>query len=293
MSLLPCLYSSERIYICINQSCISFSSLLNIPQAQRRTGGTGLGLYALSKRMEALGGTCGVKDRSDGARGSCFWISIPFKPDELMDSQILRIEPGSIHRAPEKDASSTRIASMMTGFINQHSGEVTAAEDSAAAPIPTDIPTPISTPKLPSLRILLVDDSALIRKATSRALIKEGHHVEMAQHGAECLKILEASQSNPCEYDFDLILMDLQMPVMDGLETTRRIREMEHAVAQESDGGTCKNPHITIVGATANTAGDSRADCMAIGMDGFMEKPLKIQNVQSYISNLNIEALSV
>jgi CheY-like chemotaxis protein len=135
------------------------------------------------------------------------------------------------------------------------------------------------------LKILLVDDSVLIQKTTSRALIKEGHHVEVAQHGAECLEMLEASQLATCVYDFDLILMDLQMPVMGGLEATRRIRAMEKSAT--SGGGTSSSgPHIKIVGVTASTEGEARSDCIDNGMDGFMEKPLVVKQLLAYISKL-------
>ena len=50
-------------------------------QGMRLAGGTGLGLYSLSKRIDALGGKCGVNDRDDGVQGACFWFSFPYKPD--------------------------------------------------------------------------------------------------------------------------------------------------------------------------------------------------------------------
>ena len=237
-------------------------------QAQRRTGGTGLGLYSLSKRLESLGGSCGVKDRSDGASGSCFWISVPFKPDESVGG--VDVEPS--FRLTRKN-SSPSIISLMEGFIKSDGG------DEGYGGQNSDADNMTSMHDKPCLKILLVDDSNLIQKTTSRALIKEGHKVEVAQHGAECLKMLEASQSAPCEYSFDLILMDLQMPVMDGLEATRRIRALEKGASSATG-----SPHILIIGVTANTEGEARDDCMDCGMDGFMEKPLRMKHFHEYIT---------
>ena len=246
-------------------------------QAQRRTGGTGLGLYALSKRLESLGGNCGVKDRSDGASGSCFWISIPFKPDEMGEAEgeaslTLPLLAAQDFSAPprEEEEANAGIAALMSGFIKQDKIASTGDDEPGET--------------VPPLRIMLVDDSSLIRKATSRALIKEGHQVEVAQHGAECIKLLEASILTPCEYGFDLILMDLQMPVMDGLEATRRIRALEYM--KSTEGGARGAQHILIVGVTANTEVEARVDCLESGMDGFMEKPLKIKDFQNYVATL-------
>ena len=153
-------------------------------QAQRRTGGTGLGLYSLSKRMESLGGNCGVADRSDGASGSCFWITIPFKPDESVvevEGMSMRSIENSartkldIHaeKNPTGRVASTDMNSLMSGFIHRESDGM------------IDVMSVRSRAQHSGLKILLVDDSNLIRKATGRSLAAEGYHVEVAQHGAE------------------------------------------------------------------------------------------------------------
>jgi len=77
---------------------------------------------------------------------------------------------------------------------------------------------PIATGKyssdLKTLSILLVEDSVLIQKTTSKALQREGYEVDIARNGVECLRMIEKKI-------YDFILMDLQMPVMDGIETTK------------------------------------------------------------------------
>jgi CheY-like chemotaxis protein len=173
----------------------------------------------------------------------------------------------------------------MTGILKHNDNDILESDEED---------TPVSDEKAP-LRVLLVDDSILIRKATSRSLLKVGHHVEVAQHGAECLKMLETSSKLDAtgtveEYGFDLILMDLQMPVMDGYEATKRIRAREILMMPDDETSDDFPPHIMIIGVTANTAGEARADCIACGMDGFIEKPLKAKTLRKYITALETSA---
>jgi CheY-like chemotaxis protein len=207
-------------------------------------------------------------------------MSLPFKPDE-MGGGVCSPVSSSVRSTEQIGEDNVSIASLLSGFIKQ---------DSA-----TDLPADRSAPvvDMSHLKILVVDDSTLIQKGTSRALQKAGHKVEVAQHGAQCLKVLKASQLAPdtCQYGFDLILMDLQMPVMDGFEATRRIRALERdAVLPERDSSDDyddpRRPHIIIIGVTANTEGEAKADCIGSGMDGFIEKPLKIADVQKYFTKL-------
>lgn len=135
------------------------------------------------------------------------------------------------------------------------------------------------------LKILLVDDSPMIRKATSRALVKAGHEVEVAQDGADGIRMLEGSKLSPHQYGIDLVLMDLQMPVMGGLEATREIRALEETVVQQY-GVPASSHHVVIIGVTASTAGEARDDCMESGMDGFIEKPLEIVFFQEIVAKM-------
>jgi len=107
------------------------------------------------------------------------------------------------------------------------------------------------------LRVLLVEDNP-VNQALAVALLKQhGHQVHVANHGGEALAALE---NEP----FDLILMDMQMPEMDGLEATRRIRAQEQA-----SGG-----HLPIIAMTANVLAGDRERCLEAGMDGYVAKPI-------------------
>ncbi|MBN2616453.1 MAG: response regulator [Bacteroidales bacterium] len=112
---------------------------------------------------------------------------------------------------------------------------------------------------LKDFRILLAEDNLINQKITKLTLQKEGCSVDVANNGEECY---EKYQRN----FYDLILMDIQMPIMDGLEATRKIRTHE----KEN-----KNRHTYIVALTANALSEDREKAMESGMDGFIAKPFK------------------
>ncbi|GBG01306.1 histidine kinase [Azospira sp. I13] len=113
---------------------------------------------------------------------------------------------------------------------------------------------------LPPLHLLLAEDNPVNQKLVVTLLHKRGHTVVVAGNGQEALDALERQT-------FDLILMDMQMPVMGGLEATRRIREQESAAA---DGR-----HIPIVAMTANAMAGDRERCLEAGMDAYVSKPIR------------------
>ncbi|HRH79663.1 MAG TPA: response regulator [Thiobacillaceae bacterium] len=107
-------------------------------------------------------------------------------------------------------------------------------------------------------RILLAEDNMVNRKLAVKLLEKQGHSVQVAENGKLAL---DAWRREP----FDLVLMDMMMPEMDGLEATRAIRA-EEAV---------RSGHIPIVAMTANAMQADRERCLAAGMDGYVSKPIK------------------
>ncbi len=122
----------------------------------------------------------------------------------------------------------------------------------------------------PKLRILLVEDNPINQQLAIRMLEKRGHRVTVASDGAQALQELHKAK-------FDLALMDVQMPVMDGLQTTQAIRKDEES----------KGSHLPIIAMTAH-ARDSDSDrCRAVGMDDFISKPINadelVELVERYL----------
>jgi len=103
----------------------------------------------------------------------------------------------------------------------------------------------------------------------SGLLEKRGHRVEVAAHGREALEKFSPG-------GFDLILMDLQMPEMDGLETTTAIRKLE-----QSSGG-----HVPIVALTAHALKMHQERCLAAGMDGYLSKPIRAEDLFQQVERL-------
>ena len=204
-----------------------------LKQTDRQSGGTGLGLYCLSNRVAALDGTRGVSSRTNGLQGSLFWFAIPYHPPPHFltthSMEDLKISPFS-PLEPEL-SSQENIAALMTSSI-------------PFVPIPTPSPTPILIPyplsisipsihrnQLGNLRFLVVDDSPSIVKVLNRVLTNQKYAVDTAENGKFALdRMKEAFVSR----SLDIVLMDLQMPIMDGIEAVTLYRQYEDSQRPQS-----------------------------------------------------------
>jgi CheY-like chemotaxis protein/HPt (histidine-containing phosphotransfer) domain-containing protein len=126
----------------------------------------------------------------------------------------------------------------------------------AARPLQAPHTAPIKKGK--TMRILLAEDNIINQRLAVRLLEKQEHWVVVANNGREAIAALEREQ-------FDLALMDVQMPEMSGLEATAKIREREHAT-----GG-----HLPIIALTAYAMKGDRERCLEAGMDGYVSKPIR------------------
>ena len=117
--------------------------------------------------------------------------------------------------------------------------------------------------------VLLVEDNFVNQKVAVRFLDRLGCTVEVASNGAEGVLACQ-------ERHFDIVLMDLQMPVMDGMTATRKIREWE------------TSGHIPIVALTANAMTGDRELCEAAGMDGYLTKPIEVERLRSVLTKFGL-----
>jgi signal transduction histidine kinase/PleD family two-component response regulator len=118
--------------------------------------------------------------------------------------------------------------------------------------------------------VLLVEDNFVNQKVAVRFLERLGCTVEVASHGAEGVAACQ-------QRHFDIVLMDLQMPVMDGITATRKIREWE------------TTGHVPIVALTANAMTGDRELCEAAGMDGYLTKPIEVERLRNVLTKYGLE----
>ncbi len=130
-------------------------------------------------------------------------------------------------------------------------------------------PSPVH---LPRLRILLAEDNPVNQKVASRFLEKEGHTVTVAENGQVALDVLGARGFE----SFDLVLMDIQMPVMDGFAAVAAIRERERTTTRR----------IPIIALTAHTLDGDAERCLEAGMDSYVSKPIIVPQLRAAIQSV-------
>jgi len=125
------------------------------------------------------------------------------------------------------------------------------------------------------LNILLVEDNEVNRRVATRLLEREGHHITCATDGR---KAVDMNQQRA----FDLILMDIQMPEMDGFQATRAIRAWEQS----------RDRHVPIIAMTANAMKGDRELCLESGMDGYVSKPVNLVELRRQINTVLRRAMT-
>lgn len=131
--------------------------------------------------------------------------------------------------------------------------------------------SPVNTCCASTMTILVVEDNFVNRKVCQKILERHGCDVRFAENGQEALEQVE-------QHAFDLVLMDLQMPVMDGFETTLAIRARDRRLGI----------HTPIVALTAHAMRGDREKCLAIGMDDYLTKPVKPQDIDRVIERWSV-----
>lgn len=205
----------------------------------RKYGGTGLGLSISKQIVELMGGRIGVE--SNEGTGSLFYFSIPLN---CLYRPNLRIGKNKIMRD------------------NMSASEAEAATTVSLLPDNT----------LSELRpILLAEDNAANQKLAILLLAKMGYQATLAMNGLEAVAAARRGH-------YDIILMDCQMPEMDGFDATLAIREAEKGIGQ----------HVPIIAMTANAMQGDREKCLGVGMDDYISKPINPKQLKQILEQWSI-----
>ncbi len=212
----------------------------------RKFGGTGLGLVISKRLVEGMGGRIGVE--STVGSGSRFWFELPLEEttesslENIVDSQI----PTAVMTEPP---------------ANDHLAATTPSQNSASLSKQT-----LNFDGM-SFHLLLAEDNKINQKLALAMLGRLGFTVDLAENGQEAVMASNNKQ-------YALILMDMQMPVMDGLEATRTIR-----------AGNGVNKRTPIVALTANAMQSDNDDCRSAGMNDFLTKPINRENLTACLAH--------
>ncbi|KAI4866292.1 hypothetical protein F4820DRAFT_259382 [Hypoxylon rubiginosum] len=210
-------------------------------------GGSGLGLFISRRLTEMQNGAIGVASSPGQGSTFAFYIEAQVPSEEAFQEARAAAEAvGHILKAPS------------------------GAFGKGTSKGPFTMPKPTKKLLGPQIEgVLLVEDNLINQQITRRDLITSGCIVEVANHGVEALEKLENTNRAGGQFPLSLILMDIEMPIQDGLTCTRKIRELEKS-------GHFKGPRIPIIAVSANARMEQIMEAKGAGCDDVLVKPFRI-----------------
>jgi CheY-like chemotaxis protein len=226
-----------------------------------------------------------LREHAELAAARIILLSSGDRPGDLARSRELRVDARVL-----KPVQQDELLEAIYRVMSRADGEAMAAR-----PAPAEGATPVSA--APSLRILVAEDNEFNVKHLERLLAGRGHEVLLVADGREALALLgisaegsgagpsptpgprpltPATDPGPQTPAFDLLLLDLQMPELDGFQVIRAIRERERAAGE----------HLPVIALTARSRNEDRQRCLAAGMDDYLAKPIRSVELFAAIERL-------
>lgn len=215
------------------------------------TGGSGLGLFISRRLAEMHGGAIGFASQAGVGSTFSFYIKSRLHVDEVPSEPPQHASEPSTTKS-DHDASTRASLTRALSTTLRPTRQATVVNSKAS-------------------HILIVEDNLVNQRVLSKQLQKLGFQVALSNHGGEALEYLRGTtycREDESAQPLSLILMDWEMPVMNGLAATRNIRQLQKS-------GVVKG-HVPVIGITANVRPEQVKDALLAGMDDVMSKPFRI-----------------
>ena len=201
-----------------------------------------------------------IRQRAELSATRIILLTSGDRPGDLARSRELRIDAHLL-----KPVQQDELLETIYRVMSRANGDAPPAAGPAAAGNPTPAPVPAAAP----LHILVAEDNEFNAQLLEQLLVRRGHRVRLATNGREALALAE-------EGGFDLLLLDVHMPELDGFQVVQAIRERERTA-----GG-----HLPVIALTARSRKEDRERCLAAGMDDFLAKPIQAADLWAAIDRV-------
>ncbi|CAG8972971.1 hypothetical protein HYALB_00008331 [Hymenoscyphus albidus] len=240
------------------------------PRTHVQYGGSGLGLFISRELTELQGGEIGVASERNVGSTFAFYV------------RARKVESDSSRSVYDNYASLRRKSSSSTVVVENKRGSSRSASRASTPKAGTPASAPTTLFNFEAIKVLIVEDNLVNQRVLQKQLKNIGFHTLVANHGGEALDVIRKSSfwrgREKDGVELTLVLMDLEMPVMDGLTATRKIREFE------KDGTIVR--HLPIIAVTANARLEQIDDAMRAGMNDVVSKPFRIAELIPKIQEL-------
>jgi CheY-like chemotaxis protein len=187
-----------------------------------------------------------------------------------LQSEIQKILKQGFYGHIAKPFKGERLLKTVALAINSKSSPITVIQQSSSNHPKPKVTPEVDVSEFSKLKILLAEDNVVNQKVTMTYLSQLNCQADLAENGEEVLQLLK-------QKDYDIILMDCQMPYLDGYGTTQAIRQLESSASSINQAF----KRIIIVAMTANAFKEDRDRCLAIGMDDYLSKPIRRNDLKA------------